>query len=334
MYRTLPILIILLCTFQATAQSPFRVMFYNVENFFDTDDDPLTADEEFLPSGNRRWTTGRYYNKLQQIAKVISAAGEWDTPALAGLCEVENDTVLTHLLRRTPLRNQHYHYCITKGSDVRGINTALLYQRDKFKYIEDRSIPVRHHSAAARPTRNILHVSGEIITGDTLDVFVCHFPSRYGGEKESEARRMDAVHTLRRQCDSLMLIRKNPLILLMGDFNDLPDSESMRAVAGKEMFNLFTDHTSQSVRGSHKYRSEWNQFDQILVHKNMLSDRSKIRLMSESAGTLCFPFLFTKDKIWRSERPFRTYHGYKYEGGFSDHLPVIADFSVLLPPEE
>ena len=312
----------------------FRVMSYNVENLFDTEDDPLTDDAEFLPSGNRRWTKGRYYHKLQQIAKVINAAGEWDTPALVGLCEVENDTVLTHLLSRTPLRNQHYVYCMTHGSDKRGINVALLYQRDKFRYIGHRSVPVNHRSVDARPTRDLLYVSGQVLTGDTLDVFVCHFPSKYGGEKESESRRMDAAKTLRGLCDSLVAVRVRPQIVLMGDFNVEPGSDCLLSVIGDDFANLFIGSHPEQLPGSQKYREEWSQIDQIIVSKTLFFATSGMQFKPGSARTLSLPFLLTNDKTWRGKRPFRTYHGFKYEGGFSDHLPVIADFFLYLPDKE
>ena len=136
MARTLTMTFFILTLFSlpSQGQTDFRVMSYNVENLFDTKDDPLTADNDFLPSGNRHWTSGRFYHKLQQLAKVITAAGEWSTPALIGLCEVENDSVLVRLLDFTPLRRQHYRYCMTHGQDTRGINVAFLYQRDKFRY--------------------------------------------------------------------------------------------------------------------------------------------------------------------------------------------------------
>ena len=188
---------LLFYTLPINAQSPFRVMCYNVENLFDTADDPCKEDNEFLPDGNRYWTRGRYYHKLRQIAKTISAAGEWDTPALVGLCEVENDSVLHELTRRSPLRAQEYRYLITQGSDPRGINVALLYQRDRFGYIGHEAIPIRFTRERHKQSRDILHVWGKIQTGDTLDVFVCHFPSRYGGEKESEQDRLDAARTPR-----------------------------------------------------------------------------------------------------------------------------------------
>lgn len=313
---------------------PFRVMSYNVENLFDINSNPLTDDNDFLPSGSRRWTGKRYYHKLQQIAKVITAAGEWDTPALVGLCEVENDTVLTHLLTRTPLRNSEYRYCMTQGSDRRGINVALLYQRDKFRYIHHQSVQVRHRSSKARLTRDILHVWGNIISGDTLDIAVCHLPSKYGGEKESESRRMDAAHTLRELCDSLISVRRNPYIIIMGDFNEVPESKCLQRIAGQDFHNPFAGKTSATVQGSQKYRDEWSQLDQILVYNKIPTDSSSIRFVPESARTLSFPFLLAKDKTWKGKRPFRTYHGYKYEGGFSDHLPVIADFLLYLPEKE
>ena len=181
---TMTFFILTLFSLPSQGQTDFRVMSYNVENLFDTKDDPFTADNDFLPSGNRHWTPGRFYHKLQQLAKVITAAGEWSTPALVGLCEVENDSVLVRLLNYTPLRRQHYRYCMTHGQDTRGINVALLYQRDKFRYRGHTEHPVRFTRKQHKHTRNILHVWGDVITGDRIDVFVCHFPSRYGGEKE------------------------------------------------------------------------------------------------------------------------------------------------------
>ncbi|MDR1201850.1 MAG: endonuclease [Tannerellaceae bacterium] len=327
MRKTLTILILFLFFLPGmNSQVFFRVMSYNVENLFDTTDNPVIDDHEFLPSGSRRWNNKRYYHKLRQIAKVITAAGEWDTPALVGLCEVENDTVVTHLLRKTPLYTQHYQYCISNSSDRRGINVALLYQRDKFRYINHHSIPVSHRKKNTRTARDMLHVSGEVISGDTLDVIICHFPSKYGGEKESETRRMDAAIALRKLCDSLIQIRSCPLIVAMGDFNDSPDSRCMKLVTGNNLQNLFTDKT-----GSHKYQGEWSQLDQIIIHRSMSSPKARMKLIPGSIQNFSPSFLLTKDKTWRGIRPCRTYYGYKYEAGYSDHLPVLADFLLYLP---
>ncbi|MDR1918168.1 MAG: endonuclease [Tannerellaceae bacterium] len=309
-------------------QIPFRVMSYNVENLFDTCDDPETDDNEFLPSSGRRWSPFRYKHKLRQIAQVISAVGEWDTPALVGLCEVENDSVLTHLVSRTPLRSQGYRYCLTQGSDGRGVNVALLYQRDKFRYIGHRSVEIRFKSAAMRPTRDILHVWGEISSGDTLDVLVCHFPSKYGGEKESEGRRWEAARRLRSLCDSLAQARLSPWQILMGDFNESPESDCMQLLVGASHLNLFAGGKAASTGGSQKYQGVWNQLDQIIILRRMKHPQAPIRFVAGSARTYAESFLLTDDKTWRGKRPLRTYHGFKYEAGYSDHLPVVADFLI------
>lgn len=358
MNKILTITFFLLILFRVAplpAQSGFRVMSYNVENLFDTRDDPEKEDNEYLPGGDRHWTHGRYYYKLQQIAKVISAAGEWDTPALVGLCEVENDSTLIHLLTRTPLKQQHYRYCITHGCDRRGINSALLYQRDKFGYIGHTEYPVRFSRNKHKQTRNILHVWGQVLTSDTLDVFVCHFPSRYGGEKESETDRFDAARTVRRLCDSLFHIRSTTQILIMGDFNDTPADISIQRELNTHLFgikslstpqqkpaypdndslpplmlyNLFGNSRSLNHPGSHKYQGEWSQLDHIIVSSSLVNRDSPMQVIPESIRIFNEPFLLTKDKTWRGERPRRSFYGFKYEGGYSDHLPVIADFLLL-----
>ena len=210
--------------FLGKAQNTFRVMSYNVENLFDTENNPLMVDDEFTPDGNRFWTKGRYYRKLQHVSQVIQAAGEWNAIALVGLCEVENDSVMEHLLRRTPLYKQDYRYCMTHGCDIRGINVVLLYQREQFRLLgsEELRVPT---TGKERPTRNILHVWGEVVSTDTLDVFVCHLPSRYGGELASRKRRKDAIGVLKKCTDSLFYCRKYPKILIMGDFNDTPQDD-------------------------------------------------------------------------------------------------------------
>ena len=340
----------LLLLFPAThrAQQVFRVMSYNVENLFDTEKAPDKNDVDFLPSGNRHWTPGRYYHKLRQIAKVISAAGEWDTPALIGLCEVENDSVIYHLLHRTPLKQQQYRYCMTHGEDTRGINVALLYQRDKFAYAGHSEYPICFSRKQHKHTRNILHVWGKVITGNILDIFVCHFPSRYGGEKESETDRSDAACTLRSLCDSLQQTRPYPQIIIMGDFNDTPEDKSMTEILTQtsgqqlpvggspsllQLHNLFANQKQLHHPGSHKYQGEWSQLDQILISDNLADTTASMHLKPESQRIFNPDFLLTQDKTWRGKRPFRTFYGYKYEGGYSDHLPIIADFLLSFSNE-
>jgi predicted extracellular nuclease len=306
----------------------FRVMFYNVENLFDTYDNPRTRDNDFLPEGKMRWTPGRYYKHLRKTAQVINATGELGVTAICGLCEVENDSVLIHLLNRTPLKEQYYRYCITTGSDLRGINNALLYQRDKFKYRGHRSIKIQFSNKNKR-SRDILHVRGEVINGETLNIFVCHFPSRAGGEEKTSQERIEAATTLRIVCDSVFLSDPDANIIVMGDFNDTPKDKSIQLIKkGKEsmfdLVNLFEDNKKLNFNGTYKYRGEWSQLDQILVSRNIHK-----YIVEDSPRIFAPDFLLTKKNRYGEQTPFRKYSGTEYKGGFSDHLPVVADF--LLP---
>jgi predicted extracellular nuclease len=328
---------------QTKAQQEFRVMSYNVENLFDASDDPNTDDNDFLPEGKYNWTDYKYHQKLERIAQVITAAGEWSTPALVALCEVENDSVLWNLSHRTQLQKQNYSYVITNGPDKRGINVGLLYQRDKFAFIGKKAHRVHLQGGLHSLTRDLLHVWGRVISGDTLDVFVCHFPSRSGGEKESETDRIQTAQQLRRLCDSLVSKRKKPQIILMGDFNDTPANKSIKEVlnAGtllskdikvadgpKKLYDLFANPKLINLPGSHKYHGEWSQLDHIIVNASLLKDQSSMRLVRGSMRVFSPSFLLTTDKQNTGEMPLRTFSGFKYNGGFSDHLPLIADFTV------
>ena len=156
----------------------FRIVSYNVENLFDCRHDTLKNDYEFLPDGIRHWNYSKYKKKLDAIARVITAVGGWTPPALVALCEVENDSVLRDLTQRSALREAGYRYVMTNSPDQRGIDVALLYQRDMFKLLACQSIPIPNASGKKkfRPTRDILHVSGLLLNKDTLDIFVTHLP--------------------------------------------------------------------------------------------------------------------------------------------------------------
>lgn len=312
---------------QADGQRAFRVLFYNVENLFSPKNDPSTNDDEFTPDGPRRWTWRRYRQKLQHVAKAITAAGQWETPALVGLCEVEGDSVVADLVGRTALRGQGYLYIIGQTRDPRGTHVALLYQPHRFKPLHHESIPVRFTGRRHKATRDLLHVAGLVATGDTLDVLVAHFPSRYGGEKESERDRTDAARTLRTAIDSIAARRADPSFLIMGDLNDEPDDKSPRLLlAAGGLRNLYEGIPRRDMPGSHKYQGQWSRLDQMIVSERLLSPQAPIRLRPGSFRVFDADFLLTEDKTWLGLRPFRAYYGYRYEGGFSDHLPILADF--------
>ena len=339
--RVLTVPFLILICFSAFGQANFRVMFYNTENFFDTIDDPRKNDNDFLPEGVMHWTVGRYQNKLNNIAKVITSVGEWDTPALVGLCEVENDKVVKDLTQYSPLRKMNYRYVMTNSPDIRGINVVLLYQRDKFKYLGHREYRIRFPYNSRKYTRNILHVTGQVSARDTLDVFVCHFPSRRGGEDESEKDRLYAASVLKSKSDSLMRIRKNANILIMGDFNDEPSNRSIsqvlnaqpisKDIAGQNLYNLFARFEKIKNTGSYKYRRQWNMLDQIIVSGNLISGNRSIKVLPYTATIFSRDFMLTDDKSYGGKRPKKTYLGRKHEGGYSDHLPVMVDFTITNP---
>lgn len=318
---------------------PFRVVSWNIENLFDTHHDSLKNDREFLPDAMRHWNYSRYKKKLADIARVITAIGEWNPPALVGLCEVENDTVLRDLTRRSPLKEFDYRYVMTDSPDSRGIDVALLYQRDLFKLLSSRSIsipPLKQH----RPTRDLLHVSGLLLTEDTLDVFVCHLPSRSGGAKESEPYRLHAAQILRTEADSILHKRLHPQVIIMGDFNDYPTNKSIRKVLEAEapspalsplkLYHLLARKAKSKDFGSYKYQGEWGLLDHLIVSGTLLNRSGEFFTSEEKANVCLLPFLLIEDKKYGDKEPFRTYKGMRYQGGVSDHLPIYTDFELIL----
>ncbi|MCF0160807.1 MAG: endonuclease [Bacteroidaceae bacterium] len=309
-----------------SAQQRFRVMTYNVENLFDVKHDSLKNDYEFLPTSKLNWTKRRYWDKLDKIAKVIAAVGEGQLPELVGLCEVENDTCLYDLTRRSSLRRAGYRYVMTNSGDERGIDVALLYLPARFKVIEVERINVKPEVIKKKPTRDILHVTGLLQSKDTLDVYVCHMPSRNGGKEKSQAFRIHTNKKLRESVDAMLQRRKVPRILIMGDFNDYPKDKSLSVILDARkwdrrqtdknaLYNLCYDVKP----GSYRYQGYWNTLDQIIVNG---------RLLPATAQVFMAKWLLTKDKTHGGEKPFRTYQGPLYLGGYSDHLPVYADLPL------
>lgn len=320
------ILSLLLCLTLGTvwAQEPFRIMFYNVENLFDTKDDSLKNDNEFLPDALRRWSYFRYKDKLTKIAKVIIASGQNNVPDLIGLCEVENDTCMRDLVKYSPLREAGYRYVMTDSPDERGIDVALLYQRATFKLIEKQSIHVPLEKVKKSSTRDILHVAGQVLSGDTVDVLVCHFPSRSGGEKKSEPYRLIASHVLQIAVDSITKVRQHPYLVVMGDFNDRPQNRSLSQLREVGLHNLM----DKNLEGTYRYRGQWETIDQILVSEKLLMKDSSIRVSMDKGIIFRYPFLLEEDEKYGGDKPFRTYNGVKYQGGYSDHLPVAVDLVI------
>ena len=293
------------------------VVFYNVENLFDTEDDSLKRDEEFLPQGVRGWTPSRLRTKYHQIYKVIVGIGQsWQPPALVALAEVENRRALEGLLKRTPLHRQRYQIVHEESPDQRGIDVALLYDPAQFQYLTHRAIPV---DLSGRPTRDILYVRGILFGTDTLHYFINHWPSRYGGTTASAARRQQAAAVLRRQVDTLQQHCPDARVVVAGDFNDNPDDVSLLHVTeGGGLVNV----SRYEAPGTHKYQGAWSTFDQMIVSANLLASTSPLRVVDQRARCFRPDWLAEEDAKHLGYQPRRTYVGYRYHGGFSDHWPV------------
>lgn len=305
---------------EASDQRGFRIVFYNVENLFDTRKDTAKNDDEFLPDAPRKWNYLKYRKKQLGLARVLCAVGEWNIPALVGVCEVENDSVLWYLTRRTPLKELGYRYVMTDSPDRRGIDVGLLYQPDQFRLIEATSIV---QPSSVRPTRDILHVAGKVISGDTLDVFVCHLPSRMNGEGLTQGHRKITANTLLNRIDSLLLKRENPYIIVMGDMND-PDPS---ALFSGGICNLHHVRHTQKAIGSYHFQGAWETIDHFLVSPHLMDTANNVSIFQSKS------FIFAPDFLLRENRsgekvPWRTYQGTFYIGGYSDHLPVYIDLNI------
>ncbi len=331
----LPVLLLFSYLLQAQEKQNFKIVSYNVENFFDCVHDSLTNDTEFTPTGARGWTFSKYKKKQANIAKVITAIGGWDAPELVGLCEVESRKCLIDLTRYSGLKNLRYKFLHHESPDPRGIDVALLYQPQQFKPIHDEAIPIHFPNATHSRTRDILFASGIIPDGDTLHLFVCHFPSRLEGELESEEKRLFVASVLRRKVDSIFAATLKPKIVIMGDFNDFPTNKSMLevlkakplndSISERNLYNLVYKLHSEG-KGSNKHLGDWGALDQMIVSGILLNPSASFYTRPTDAHFFDADFLLENDKTYLGKQAFRTFVGMKYQEGFSDHLPVYADF--------
>ncbi len=327
----------LLFVFSANGQKDkqrFRIVSYNVENYFDTDDNPNKRDEEYLEGGMRGWNKTKYYKKQANISKVISAIGGWTPPAIVGLLEVESRKAIHGLVKYSALKNLKYKYIHYESPDRRGIDVALLYQPHQFKPFYQKPIHVVFPDTTIK-TRDILHVKGRIPNSDTLHIFLCHFPSRWGGELESEGRRIFVAGLLKSKVDSILVADKNPNIVIMGDFNDTPTNNSIKNTLKaqkldkatkqpKELYNLAYQFEEKG-KGTHKHQGEWAMIDQFIVTGNLLDKKNKIYTSKENMHIFSPKFLLEADEKFLGVKPFRSYIGMRYNGGFADHLPIYLD---------
>ena len=333
--RIVRFLFLLLFATHGHAQtSTAQIVFWNVENFFDPFPDSLQQDPAFTPQGANHWTWSRFIAKRDVLAKTIIAMREEELPVIVGLCEVESRFALEQLVRQTPLAPAQYRVVFHKGPDVRGMNVAMLYRPDRFRLLLTRFLTVCLPDTTQH-TREILYAKGVLDQLDTLHLFVNHWPSKVGGAKASAGRRLVAAARLRASVDSIVAHHPAPNIIIMGDFNDTPLSKTLQTFTSGAPLRRYSAPSVQPILynlslslarrklGTIRYRGRWELIDQFIVSENLLNPQEPVYTSAEHCRIFSASFLLIPDEKYLGWKPYRTYLGPRYQGGISDHLPVI-----------
>lgn len=310
------------------------IAFYNVENLFDTRDDPRKKDEDFTPSGRNEWSQGRYEKKLIDLSKVIQAMDHGEgLPAIIGLAEVENEDVVREL--GNAILPSGYGVVTENSLDRRGIDVALLYRKDVISIVSYETLRVRFDQQGYT-SRDILHVQLMVASQELIHIYINHWPSRRGGQSETEHRRMDAARALKKSVQSVMNKDKNAQIIILGDFNDYPVNVSLTDVLEAkpsdnrkkgELINL-AYHYELSDLGTYPYKGDWGMLDQAIVSDNLLV-KDGLYLEENSLDIFKKDFMMYYDKKYKEYKPNRTYGGPRYFGGYSDHLPILLHLKTV-----
>ena len=326
-------LILILSSCAKKTTSTFSFAFYNVENLFDTIDDPNINDKNYLPDSKVAWNTERYNHKLDNLSIVMKSIDSTGFPALFGLCEVENIDVVEDLINHTNLKDAGYNIIHKNSPDNRGIDVALLYNPKVFNIVSTRYIIPDFPNNSDLKTRDILYSKGVINKKDTLHVFINHWVSRWGGQAETEPNRIQIAHIIKNITDSILNLQPLANILIAGDLNDNPTDTSVFNVlkamgvskkpANKSLYNLSLAQFKDGD-GSLYYKS-WDMFDQIIVSTSMLTGKNGLKVTSPNQLVFKKDWMLYQPKKGPA-RPSRTAAG-RYYGGYSDHLPILINIT-------
>jgi len=309
----------------------FTIVSYNVENLFDTINNPNKEDDEFTPDSKKNWNSDRYGKKLKDLSKVIASINKNELPELVGLIEIENKNVVKDLVSTKFLRVGGYAIVHEESPDVRGIDVALIYRKEEFKYLEHEKITIKYDFEPKTTTRDILYVKGQLKNKEILYVFINHWSSRRKGLEASEPKRVHAAIKLKEKVDSIFQKDKKAKIVIIGDFNDEPTNKSLNQVLGaanklnsKEkmiLYNLLFDKHLLGL-GTYNYKGNWNMLDNIIVSKSLLSKNHGYRVSTDGAMIFSKRWMLYDNVKVGSLTPNKTYGGPNYYGGVSDHFPV------------
>ena len=309
----------------------FTIISYNVENLFDTINDPNKEDDEFLPTSKKNWNSDRYKKKLKDLSRVISSINRNELPEIVGLIEVENISVLQDLVATKFLKKGDYAIVHEESPDARGIDVALIYRKMEFTYLEHEKITVNFEFEPETTTRDVLYVKGKLKNNEILHVFVNHWSSRRNGQAESEPKRLHAAALLRGKVDSIFRKDKNAKIVILGDFNDMPENKSLNEVLNasnkqntkdkKTLYNLMYDKHLFGF-GTYNYKGNWNMLDNIIVSKPLLQENPGYKISTDGGQIFSERWMLYDNVKIGYMTPNKTYGGPNYYGGVSDHFPV------------
>lgn len=313
-----------------------RVSFYNVENLFDTIDEPIKIDEEFTPDSKKLWNTERYNDKLGKLSRVFASMGDGqNAPIVVGLAEVENKTAINDLLK-TPAFSAHKYGIVHQESpDMRGIDLALLFRKDKVKILKQEFIVATFPDEPEYTSRDIIYAEAKVAS-EKLHLFINHWPSRYGGMEKSEPRRLRVAELVREKIDQIQKKSPKAKIILLGDFNDGPTNKSITEVLMADTLYSTKDKThlynisypiEASGAGSYNYKGNWQLMDQVIVSHQLISDKERIHTQDDMVKVLKEDYMLYQDKRY-GPKPNRSYGGPNYYGGYSDHLPIYIDLNI------
>ncbi|PIE49403.1 MAG: endonuclease [Flavobacteriales bacterium] len=306
----------------------YSIAFYNLDNLFDTIDDPKTLDDEYTPNGNLKWNKKRYNRKLLKLGSVIREIGLKKTgfsPAIIGVAEVENRMVLKDLTSTDKLIGEKYGIIHYDSPDERGIEVAFLYRKSVFEVIDSKpyTLEVYNKGNIRDLTRDILYVKG-FLQGELIYFLINHWPSRRMDDIKTEHKRIVAAQLNHQIITEIKKETPDAKIIIMGDFNDNPTNDSIfKHLVTTDFFNPFKEYYLKG-RGSTYHEGKWHLFDQIIVNNKIMSGK-KIKYNNA--------YIFNKQYLrdWKgkhSGRPFRTYIGKWFQGGYSDHFPVYITVAV------
>ena len=320
--------ILLLCAgllgYLPLKSAPLRIVSYNVENLFHPEKDSIKDDGEWTPEGEKHWSYARYNRKVENIARVLTNIGEWDGVDIVGLQEIENAAVVKKLCYT--LRRNEYDFVHYDSPDRRGIDVALMYKKARVDTLRTRAIVVNDGMSASLNdgliTRDILYVCARVkndpskVHGDTLHLFVCHLPSQRGGKAETEWKREAAKEVLQKAVDSVFAISENAKIIVMGDMNST-DELKIKNYELKDKLAKSQKLKANSQQGTYKHNGRWECIDHFYVSEAIDSVSNAYVYDAE--------WIQEPDEKYLGLKPKRTYNGFTYQNGFSDHLPVILD---------